>query len=139
MTVESRKIRFKTNGNCDIIDITGHVQHELDQAPIRNGTVTIFAVGSTAAVTTIEHESGLVADFRELLDRLIPARVGYKHDQAWGDGNGHSHLRASMLGPSLTVPFNNKRMILGTWQQIIYVDLDNRPRSREVHLQIMGE
>jgi len=137
--VESRRIRLKTNGNCDIIDITGRVANEIEQSPINNGIVTVFAIGSTAGVSTIEYESGLLSDFKDLWDRLIPVGMGYKHDRAWGEGNGHSHLRASVVSASLTVPFNAKRMALGTWQQIVYVDFDNRPRSREIVLQIIGE
>ncbi|MCX6000706.1 MAG: secondary thiamine-phosphate synthase enzyme YjbQ [Chloroflexi bacterium] len=139
MTVESRSLKLRTQGDCDIVDITGAVAREIECGGIGSGTVTIFVVGSTAGVSTIEHESGLLSDFKEMWDRIVPARIVYDHDQAWGDGNGHSHVRAAMLGPSLTVPFSNKKMLLGTWQQIVYVDFDNRPRSREVILQILGE
>lgn len=137
--VKTKTIRTRTAGNCDIIDITEQVAREVDGSGIENGIVTVFAVGSTAGITTIEHESGLVADFKDMWDKLIPASIGYSHNQAWGDGNGHSHLRASLLGASLTVPFTNKKLALGTWQQIIYVDFDNRPRSREIVLQLIGE
>ena len=101
--------------------------------------MTIFMQGSTAGVTTIEFEDGLLADFNDMWERNVPNSITYAHDRAWGDGNGHSHIRASLLGPSLTVPFVNKRMSLGIWQQIVLLDFDNRPRSREVILQIMGE
>jgi secondary thiamine-phosphate synthase enzyme len=137
--VESRRIHVRTAGNCDIIDITRHVARELNESGINSGIVTVFAVGSTGAIATIEHESGLVSDFKDMWDRLIPANAGYKHDEAWGDGNGHSHLRSSVLACSLTIPFNGKRMVLGTWQQIVYADFDNRPRSREIVVQIIGE
>jgi len=137
--VDSRTLRFRTRGNCDIVDITRQVAKEIDDCGIRSGAVTVFAVGSTAAISTIEYESGLVSDLRDMWDRLVPAGVPYAHDRAWGDGNGHSHVRACLLGPSVTVPFNDKRMVLGTWQQIVYFDFDNRPRSREVVLQIIGE
>jgi secondary thiamine-phosphate synthase enzyme len=137
--VKSKTLRVRTSGNCDIVDLTDKVAAEVGDAGIDSGTVTVFCVGSTAGVGTIEHESGLLADFQGLWDRLVPPSVGYNHNQAWGDGNGHSHLRASLLGPSLTVPFTGRRMHLGTWQQIVYVDFDNRPRSREIVLQIMGE
>lgn len=137
--VESRRININTKGNCDIIDITGQVANEIHDSGIRNGIVTIFNVGSTAGISTIEFEPGVLSDFKAMWERLVPANIGYKHDLAWGDGNGHSHLRASVLSASLTIPFNDKKMTLGTWQQIIYVDFDNRPRSREVVLQIMGE
>lgn len=137
--VESRRIRIKTNGNCEIIDITGQVAKEVDGSPIGSGIVTVFAVGSTAGIATIEFESGLLSDFKEMWDRVVPVGMDYQHNRAWGDGNGHSHVRASLLSASLTVPFINKKMTLGTWQQIVYVDFDNRPRSREVVVQIIGE
>src|SRR5512136_2410252 len=103
--VKSRTLHLKTSGNCDIVDITEQVAKEVDGSRIADGTVTAFAVGSTAGIATVEHESGLVTDFKAMWDKLIPASVGYHHNQAWGDGNGHAHLRASLLGPSLTVPF----------------------------------
>jgi secondary thiamine-phosphate synthase enzyme len=137
--VESRQIRIKTNGNCEIVDITGHVGREIDGSRIESGIATVFAVGSTAGIGTIEYEPGLVADFKSCWERLVPSRVDYQHNRAWGDGNGHSHMRASILGPSVTVPFTRKKMMLGTWQQIVYVDFDNRPRSREIVVQIRGE
>ncbi len=139
MVVETRNLRFKTSGNAEVLDITGRVQQSLQESSITHGTVTVFAVGSTAGITTIEYESGLVGDIKDLWDRLVPARTGYGHDQAWGDGNGHSHLRSALTGTSLTIPVVSKRLTLGTWQQIVYIDFDNRPRSREVILQIMGE
>ena len=137
--VESRRIKINTRGNCDIIDITGQVAREVSDSRIDSGIVTIFNVGSTAGISTIENEPGVLSDFKAMWDRLVPANISYKHDLAWGDGNGHSHIRASVLSASLTVPFTGKRMTLGTWQQIVYVDFDNRPRSREIVLQIMGE
>jgi secondary thiamine-phosphate synthase enzyme len=114
------------------------VAREIDNSAIDNGIATVFAVGSTAGITTIEYESGLLTDFKTLWDRLVPAGLNYEHNRAWGDGNGHSHVRASLLSPSLTVPFASKRMLLGIWQQIVYVDFDNRPRSREIVVQIIG-
>ena len=137
--VESRKIRVSTQGNCDIIDITGRVAKEVSDSGISSGIVTVFAVGSTAGISTIENEPGLLSDFKAMWDRLVPVNIDYRHNRAWGDGNGHSHMRASLLSASLTVPFTDKRMALGTWQQIVYLDFDNRPRSREIILQIMGE
>jgi len=137
--VESRRIMINTKGNCDIIDITPQVAREVDDSGIGSGIVTVFAVGSTAGISTIENESGLLSDFKAMWDRVVPVNMDYKHNRAWGEGNGHSHVRASVLSASLTVPFNNRRMVLGTWQQIVYVDFDNRPRSREIVLQIMGE
>ena len=132
-------ISLQTKGNDDTIDITHQIQKEIDANNINSGTVTAFVIGSTAGLTTIEYEPGVVTDFSEMFERIIPKGMRYQHDRAWGDGNGHSHVRASLLGPSLVVPFTDKRLILGTWQQIILVDFDNRPRSRQIVLQIMGE
>ncbi len=137
--VESRKIMINTQGNCDIIDITRQVAKEVSDSGVSSGIVTVFAVGSTAGISTIENEPGLLFDFKAMWDRLVPVNIDYRHDRAWGDGNGHSHMRASLLSASLTVPFIDKRMALGTWQQIVYLDFDNRPRSREIILQIIGE
>jgi len=137
--VVTKKIGFSTKGNCDLIDITRQVKQEVSGSGIDSGTVTVFVVGSTAGVSTIEFESGLLSDFQDMWERTIPRDIPYQHDRAWGDGNGFSHVRASILGPSLTVPFTNKSLALGTWQQIVVVDFDNRPRSREIVLQIMGE
>jgi len=139
MTVASRTIRLNTKGNCDIVDITSEVAREVSDSGISNGTATIFITGSTAGVTTIEFEPGLVADFKDMWDRMIPQNIPYQHDRAWGDGNGHSHVRASLLSASLTVPFMNKRLTLGTWQQIVLLDFDNRSRSREIVVQVIGE
>ena len=137
--VESRRIRISTQGNCDIIDITRQVAKGVSDSGISSGIVTVFVVGSTAGISTIENEPGLLSDFKAMWDRLVPINIDYRHDRAWGDGNGHSHMRASLLSASLTVPFTDKSMALGTWQQIVYLDFDNRPRSREIILQIMGE
>jgi len=139
MTVTTKTIRVSTRGNCDIVDITSNVAREVSDADINNGTATIFITGSTAGVTTIEFEPGLVADFKDMWDRVIPQNIPYQHDRAWGDGNGHSHVRASLLSASLTVPFIDKRLALGTWQQIVLLDFDNRSRSREILVQLMGE
>jgi secondary thiamine-phosphate synthase enzyme len=137
--IVSGSISFQTGGDCDIVDITPQVARQVAESGISSGTVTVFVSGSTAGVTTIEYESGLVADLKKMWQRVVPRDVSYDHDRRWGDGNGHSHVRASMLGPSLVIPFNDRRLTLGTWQQIIMVDFDNRPRSRQVVLQIMGE
>lgn len=139
MTVVTKSITFKTKGNCDFIDITAQVADEVKQSEVNNGAVTLFISGSTAGITTIEYESRLLGDFRNMWDRVIPQNIPYEHNKTWGDGNGHSHVRASMLGASLTIPFAGKRLILGTWQQIVFIDFDNRSRSRELVLQIMGE
>lgn len=137
--VVTSKITIQTKGNSDTIDITSQIQKEININNINSGTVTVFVSGSTAGLTTIEYEPGVVSDFAEMFERIIPKGMKYGHDRAWGDGNGHSHVRASLLGPSLVVPFTDKRLILGTWQQIILVDFDNRSRSRQVILQIMGD
>ena len=137
--VVTKTIQLQTKGQCDIIDITSQVAGEVAGAGVNSGTATLFVNGSTAGISTIEFESGLVTDFKAMWERLIPQDIPYDHNRAWGDGNGHSHVRASLLGASLTVPFNDKRLTLGTWQQIILVDFDNRPRTRQLILQIMGE
>ena len=132
-------ISFQTGGDCDIVDITSQVARQVAESGINNGTVTVFVPGSTAGVTTIEYESGLVTDLQQVWERLVSRKIPYNHDRRWGDGNGHSHVRASLLGSSLVVPFTGRKLTLGTWQQIILVDFDNRPRSRRVILQIVGE
>ncbi|MFQ5997044.1 MAG: secondary thiamine-phosphate synthase enzyme YjbQ [Dehalococcoidales bacterium] len=137
--VVTKQISLQSKGNCDLIDITSQVAEQLAGTEINNGTVTLFITGSTAGITTIEFESGLVSDFQSMWERNVPKNIPYKHDRAWGEGNGYSHVRASLLGASLVIPFHNKRMTLGTWQQIVLVDFDNRPRSRQITLQIMGE
>jgi len=139
MTVVTQDITLQSRGNCDIIDITSQVAKNVEKSGINNGTATLFIVGSTAGITTIEYEPNLLSDFKKMWDRVIPQNIPYEHNKTWGDGNGHSHVRASMLGPSLTVPFVNKRLTLGTWQQIVFVDFDNRPRSRKIVIQILGE
>jgi secondary thiamine-phosphate synthase enzyme len=137
--VVTEKINIQTKGEGDIVDITSEVERRVSQSGIESGTVTVFINGSTAGVTTIEYEPGVVSDFKAMWDRLVPRDIPYRHDQRWGDGNGYSHVRASTLGPSLVVPFSNRALLLGTWQQIVVVDFDNRPRSREIVLQIIGE
>jgi secondary thiamine-phosphate synthase enzyme len=137
--VITRQISLQSKGNGDIIDITPQVAEQLAGAEINNGTVTLLVAGSTAGISTIEYEPGLLSDFQSMWERNVPRNISYNHDRAWGDGNGYSHVRASLLGASLVVPFNNKRLTLGTWQQIVLVDFDNRPRSRQIILQIMGE
>jgi len=137
--IATRKISLQTKGNCDIIDITPQVEQQVAETDINNGTATLFVAGSTAGVTTIEFESGVLSDFQSMWERNIPQNIPYNHDRRWGDGNGYSHVRASLLGASLVIPFNDKRLTLGTWQQIVLVDFDNRPRSRQIILQIMGD
>ncbi len=137
--VTNTRIHVQTKGDCDLIDITRQVGQKVEESAMKDGTVTLFMAGSTAGLSTIEFERGLLSDFQSMWERTVPRDIPYRHDAAWGDGNGHSHVRASLLGPSLVVPFVNKRLTLGTWQQIVLVDFDNRPRSRDIVLQIMGE
>ena len=137
--VVTKKISLQTKGNCDIIDITPQVERQVAEADIDSGTATLFVAGSTAGISTIEFESGALSDFQSMWERNIPQNIPYNHDRRWGDGNGYSHVRASLLGASLVIPFNDKRLTLGTWQQIVLVDFDNRPRSRQIILQIMGD
>jgi secondary thiamine-phosphate synthase enzyme len=137
--VVTKKISLQSKGQCDIINITPQVEQQVAETDINSGTATLFVAGSTAGISTIEFESGLLSDFQGMWERNIPKNIPYDHDRRWGDGNGYSHVRASLLGASLVVPFNNKRLTLGTWQQIVVVDFDNRPRSREIILQIMGD
>ena len=139
MTVETREISIQSKGNCDIIDITPQVAKQVEESGINSGIATLFVVGSTAGITTIEYEPNLVSDFKNMWDRVIPPSIPYEHNKTWGDGNGHSHVRASTLGASLIIPFVSKRLTLGTWQQIVFVDFDNRPRARRIILQILGE
>ncbi|HET7284388.1 MAG TPA: secondary thiamine-phosphate synthase enzyme YjbQ [Nitrososphaeraceae archaeon] len=139
MTVITKTIEIKSKGENDMVDITDQTLKSILESKLENGIVTIFVSGSTAAVTTIEYEPGLRTDFPIMLDRIIPKDIEYKHDETWHDGNGHSHVRASLIGPSLTVPFKDRNLILGTWQQIVFVELDTRSRERRITLQIIGE
>jgi secondary thiamine-phosphate synthase enzyme len=139
LSVITSSIQFSSRGNADVHDITVQVAQAVAQAGLTNGTVTVFCPSSTTALTTIEYEPGAVSDLRRLFDNIAPANVPYAHEEAWHDGNGHSHVRAALLGPSLTVPFVSQRLTLGTWQQIIFIDFDNRPRRRELVVQILGE
>lgn len=139
MPVKTEHFELKSRGNGHVLDITGIVEDRVKKSQLRDGIVTVFVPGSTAAVSTIEYEDGLVKDIHNLWENLIPQNRDYFHNYTWGDGNGHAHLRAYLLGPSLTVPFTEGRLTLGTWQQIVLVDFDNRPRSRRMVCQIMGE
>ncbi len=139
LKIRTVKITEKTAGFCDIIDLTPKLRAELEKASIREGLLTAFVTGSTAAVTTIEHEPGLMQDLKEFVERWIPSDRRYHHDDRWGDDNGFSHLRASLFGPSLAIPIENRRLCLGTWQQAILLDFDNRPRNREIVVQLIGE
>jgi len=137
--VVTKRISLQSKGHCDIIDVTSQVEQQVAGAGINNGTVTLFITGSTAGVSTIEFESGVLSDFQDMWERNVPKNIPYQHDRAWGEGNGYSHVRASLLGASLVIPFNDKKLALGTWQQIVVVDFDNRARSRQIVLQIMGD
>lgn len=136
--VKSRSIKLSTKGHTDVIDITDKVASAITDSGLSDGIVTLFAIGSTAALTTIEYEPGLVHDIKEAFERVAPRGGQYKHHDTWHDDNGHSHVRASLLGPSLTVPFAGRKMPLGTWQQIIFVDFDTRGRDREIVVQMLG-
>ena len=139
MAVKTEIIRIKSKGEDDIIDITEQTSEAIRQSKVKNGIVTLFVSGSTAAVTTIEYEPGLRYDFPKMLSRVAPKDIEYKHDNAWHDGNGHSHVRASLIGPSLTIPFTNGNLMLGTWQQVVFLEMDTSSRERNVILQIIGE
>ena len=137
--ITSKSLQLHSKGNCDVIDITPQVSQAVRESGMGAGTVTIFITGSTAGVTTVEYEPGLIADLQALFERVAPQGIDYRHNLRWGDGNGHSHIRASLLGASLVVPFADKSLMLGTWQQIVFIDFDNRPRTRTVMMQITGE
>jgi secondary thiamine-phosphate synthase enzyme len=139
MEIETYSISLSTQGNCDIVDITDKVSDLVVNNNFVEGNVLLFAGGSTAGITTIEYEPGLLKDYPKFFERLAPANINYEHDNTWHDGNGHSHVRASIQGASFTVPFTRARLMLGTWQQIIFVDFDNRSRKREITVQITGK
>ena len=139
LTIRTQRITEKTAGFCDIIDITAKVRDHLAKENFRRGLATLFVSGSTAALTTIEHEPGLIQDLKEFIEKTIPSNRRYHHDDRWGDDNGFSHLRASLFGPSLAIPIEHGQLCLGTWQQIVLLDFDNRPRTREITVQLMGE
>lgn len=139
MSTKSGTVSLRTSAKDEVIDITDKVQDIVSKSGIDNGLACIFVAGSTAAVTTVEFEPGLVKDLNEAMDRLYPKGIDYDHHRRWGDGNGHSHVRASLVGPSLTVPIVDGRLLLGTWQQIVFLEFDNKPRSREVAVQIVGD
>ena len=139
MAVISKSISVNTRGNADIRDITDQLTNAVSKSGLTTGAVTIFCPSSTSALTTIEYESGALSDLRRLFDEIIPVNRAHAHNERWHDGNGHSHVRAALLGPSLTIPFVDGKLTLGTWQQVIYVDFDNRPRLRELILQLIGE
>ncbi len=139
MTIINKSIQITSKRENDITDITEQTSKAVKESKIENGIVTVFVTGSTAAITTIEYESGLQEDFPKMLSRIAPKDIKYAHDNTWHDGNGHSHVRASLIGPSLTIPFIEGHLMLGIWQQIVLLEMDTRPRERKVILQIIGE
>lgn len=139
MMVKTGSIALTTRGDTDIHDITDPIANVISQSGLKTGTVTVFCSSSTSALTTIEYESGAVSDLKRLFEEIIPQNREYAHNARWQDGNGHSHVRAALLGPSLTIPFVEGQLTLGTWQQVIYVDFDNKPRRRDLVVQLIGE
>jgi secondary thiamine-phosphate synthase enzyme len=139
LKIITKEISLNSQGNNDISDLTGDIQRRLQDLSLRAGQVTVFVPGSTAGITTIEFESGVIHDLEEAFERLIPKTIPYEHNLRWGDGNGFSHVRAALCKASLTVPFEEGRLLLGTWQQIVLIDFDNRPRKRRIILQFIGE
>lgn len=139
MSIKTSSFRIETRGKTEILDITSRVSKLITESGIREGNALVFVPGSTAGITTIEYEPGLLQDYPTFFEKIVPSNISYEHDNTWHDGNGHSHIRASLQGSSFTVPFVEGEMILGTWQQIIFIDFDNRSRNREVIVQIQGE
>jgi secondary thiamine-phosphate synthase enzyme len=139
MTVESNVVRIETREEGEMLDITEKVQAIVGKGTIKNGVAFLFVPGSTAALTTIEYEPGLLADLPSMLERFVPREGSYEHEKRWHDGNGHSHIRASLIGPDLSVPFEGKKLMLGTWQQIVFIEFDVRPRDRTIIVHSMGE
>jgi secondary thiamine-phosphate synthase enzyme len=137
--IKTASVELRTQGNGQILDITREVAHAIQESALTSGIVTVFCPSATSAVTTIEFESGAVKDFQRMFDEIVDPSRAYLHNLRWGDGNGHSHVRAALLGPTLTVPFLNREMTLGTWQQIVYVDFDTRSRQRSLVVQMIGE
>jgi secondary thiamine-phosphate synthase enzyme len=135
----SEMISLSTKGFSDILDITHHVDAVIDRSKIENGLATVFCPGSTGAVTTIEYESGVLRDLQKAIEKIAPSNVPYDHDRRWGDGNGFSHVRAALMKPSLTIPLIKGKLTLGTWQQVVFIDFDNRRRKRNLVVQIIGE
>ncbi len=139
MTAKAFAISVSTSGDGDIIDLTPKVAESVGQSEIKDGMVLVFVPGATAAITTIEYEPGLLADLPEFFERILPSKKSYHHDQTWGDGNGYAHLRAALIGASFTCPLVSGKLVLGTWQQIVLLEFDNRPRRREIIVQVHGE
>ncbi len=139
MTVKITQIEKKTKGFSDVIDITSDIESSIHQSKVKNGIATVFIPGSTGAVTTVEYEPGLKEDIPEFMEKILPQDAHYHHNETWHDGNGFSHMRAALYGPSITIPFENGKLTLGTWQQIVLLDFDAQPRTRRIIIQIMGE
>ena len=139
MTVVTKYIKIQSKRESDIIDLSDKVSEKITESGFSSGIVTVFVTGSTGALTTIEYEPGLLKDFPDMLSRIAPDEINYEHEQRWHDGNGRSHVKASLVGPSLTIPFKDGNLLLGTWQQIVFVELDTRGRKRNLVLQIIGE
>jgi secondary thiamine-phosphate synthase enzyme len=135
----SKEINFSTKGTDDILDITQKIRESLIAVKLTRGIVTVFVQGSTASVTTIEYEPGLLKDLPEFYEKIIPRNKVYAHDATWGDANGYAHIRSSLQGPSITIPFEDGELMLGTWQQVVFLEFDNRPRKRKVILQFIGQ
>jgi secondary thiamine-phosphate synthase enzyme len=139
MATYFEEIIKSSEANCQIFDITEDIEEIIEKSKIKNGIVTVFAIGSTTGITTLEYETGLIKDIPKLMEKLIPTYQNYNHNETWGDGNGHSHLRSALIKTSLTIPLVNSEMTLGTWQQIVFIDFDNKQRTRRIAIQIMGE
>jgi len=139
MTIEVHHIGVNTTGKTDIIDLTPKVMETVAGSASLNGVLTLFIPGSTAALTTIEYETGVINDLKDAIERMAPEDLPYEHNERWGDGNGYAHVRAALIGPSLHIPVVEGQLTLGTWQQIVLLDFDNRPRKRQIILQVSGE
>ncbi len=139
MPIETRSFTFSTQADTDVVDITDEVAELVTQSAVNDGIIVVFVPGSTGGITTLEHEPGMVQDIKDFFERAAPKDHDYHHEERWHDGNGHSHVRASLVGPSVTIPFRDKRLMLGTWQQVVFLDFDVRPRERELIAQIIGE
>ena len=139
MKIINAQLKISTTGAGDLVNITDEIVAQVQSTKLKDGSVTVFNIGSTAAITTFEYEPGMIKDMKELYEKLVPQKRHYHHDDTWGDANGFSHLRAALQGPSLTVPFADGDLLLGTWQQIVLAEFDNRPRQRTIAIQIIGE
>ncbi len=139
MKIINKRIKKDTQGSGDLVNITDDIAQLLETSKLRDGNILIFNIGSTAAVTTFEFEPGLIRDVQEMYEKIVPRNKHYHHDDTWGDANGYSHLRAALQGPTLTIPFENGKLLLGTWQQVVLAEFDNRPRHRQIVVQLIGE